>query len=272
MEPSAPLAAFHAMNDDDARAALLGVCASPDWAARMLAARPFASAEAAASLARELVEDLPDAEILTALDGHPRIGERSGEASSSSEQAAVLASGEDFLERMRAANREYEEVFGHVYLVAAAGREPEELYRLLLARLGNTPDEELAVLREELGEINARRTAGLLAPAEATPTRDDLVEVSTHVLDTTTGRPAVGMAVELTGPGGRVASGVTDTDGRIPGFARVPAGRYTAVFATGDYFPDGLYPVVAITLDLTPGKVHLPLLLSPFAYSTYRGS
>ncbi|MFT3661853.1 MAG: hydroxyisourate hydrolase [Gordonia sp. (in: high G+C Gram-positive bacteria)] len=96
--------------------------------------------------------------------------------------------------------------------------------------------------------------------------------MSTHVLDTTTGRPAAGIAVDLYGHEGKVASGVTNGDGRIPGFATVPSGRYTAVFGTGEYFPDGLYPVVSITMNLKPGKVHLPLLLSPFAYSTYRGS
>ena len=98
------------------------------------------------------------------------------------------------------------------------------------------------------------------------------VPVSTHVLDTTTGRPVVGMRVELIGPDGPVADGRTDSDGRIPGFAVVTPGRYTAVYHTGEHFPDGLYPEVAITVNLSPGKIHLPLLLSPFAYSTYRGS
>lgn len=272
---------FNARDDDAARAGLAGVCASPGWVEGMLSVRPYASPGEAAAVSTALVATLPEAEIDAALDGHPRIGERSGEASSAAEQAAVLASGEDFLERLRAANRRYEETFGHVYLVAAAGRPPEELYDLLIARLGNSPGRERAVVRRELAAINAGRLAALLgepaaraagpAPGPRVPAPDS-VEVSTHVLDTTTGRPAVGMAVELRGPDGPAGAGVTDADGRIHPLAVVPPGRYTALFATGEYFPDGLYPEVAITLDLTPGSVHLPLLLSPFAYSTYRGS
>jgi 5-hydroxyisourate hydrolase len=108
--------------------------------------------------------------------------------------------------------------------------------------------------------------------------------ISTHVLDTAAGRPAAGVAVvlEANGPGGwhELARGATDADGRVPALlpGGVPAaGEYRLRFATGDYFRglgrDAFYPEVVVHVRLEPGtKYHLPLLLSPFGYSTYRGS
>lgn len=108
--------------------------------------------------------------------------------------------------------------------------------------------------------------------------------VTTHVLDAVTGRPAVGVAVELEQRDGTgwspVADGATDADGRIADLGPVdlPPGVYRVRFDTGTYFAAsgtaGFYPEVAITftLDDPAGHVHVPLLLSPYAFSTYRGS
>jgi 5-hydroxyisourate hydrolase len=108
--------------------------------------------------------------------------------------------------------------------------------------------------------------------------------VSTHVLDTARGKPAagVGVVMEAAGNGGwtELARGVTDTDGRIADLlpAGPPAaGDYRLRFDTGHYFRAGglaaFYPEVVIHVRLNAGaKYHLPLLLSPFGYSTYRGS
>jgi 5-hydroxyisourate hydrolase len=103
-------------------------------------------------------------------------------------------------------------------------------------------------------------------------------QVTTHVLDAVAGRPAAGIAVALHGPGGFVADGVTDADGRIRelGPEALPAGDYRVEFATGAWFAaqgrDAFYPRVVIEFRLGDGHHHVPLLLSPFAYSTYRGS
>ena len=108
--------------------------------------------------------------------------------------------------------------------------------------------------------------------------------LTTHVLNAATGVPAAGVAVELADESGLpVADGVTDADGRASlGPELLPAGRYTIAFRTGAYFADrGLdtfYPFVTVTFiveardDGTSRHYHVPLLLSPFAYSTYRGS
>lgn len=103
--------------------------------------------------------------------------------------------------------------------------------------------------------------------------------VTTHVLDTARGLPASGVPVRLEGPDGSVAEATTDDDGRVTelGAATVQRGTYRLVLDTASYFAAtgqrGFYPEVVITFEVTvPGHHHVPLLLSPFSYSTYRGS
>jgi 5-hydroxyisourate hydrolase len=111
-----------------------------------------------------------------------------------------------------------------------------------------------------------------------------MTRITSHVLDTSAGRPASGMAVRLerSGSGGSppLASAATDADGRVRDWlpSGVPAGRYRLVFETGAWFQatgrETLYPEVIIDFEVQDGlpHYHLPLLLSPFGYSTYRGS
>ncbi|GAB7002571.1 hydroxyisourate hydrolase [Nocardioides sp. AN3] len=100
--------------------------------------------------------------------------------------------------------------------------------------------------------------------------------LSTHALDTATGRPAAGVAVRLETRDGRsLGAATTDSDGRVShlGPPRLDPGDYTLRFDTGAYV-DGFYPEVAVTFTVTDADehYHVPLLLSPFGYSTYRGS
>jgi 5-hydroxyisourate hydrolase len=103
--------------------------------------------------------------------------------------------------------------------------------------------------------------------------------VSTHVLDSVSGRPAAGIAVRLFAGEELLAEGVTDADGRcrlVEG--RTGPGRHRLVFATGAWFArqdrETFYPEVVLSFAVRePAEHHhVPLLLSPFAYSTYRGS
>jgi 5-hydroxyisourate hydrolase len=114
------------------------------------------------------------------------------------------------------------------------------------------------------------------------------VTVSTHVLDASAGRPAAGVPVSLwflsaassasCAGWEAVGSGETDGDGRHRFGAATPPGSYRLVFGTGGYFAGrgvaAFYPEVTITFTVVAevGHYHVPLLLSPFAYSTYRGS
>jgi 5-hydroxyisourate hydrolase len=115
------------------------------------------------------------------------------------------------------------------------------------------------------------------------------VSLSTHVLDATTGSPAAGLAVKLwqsaaiegeapaEGVWSLLAEGRTGDDGRIHGWA-VHDGIYRLVFATGPWWAErgvaAFHPEVVVTFTVTDpaSHHHVPLLASPYAYTTYRGS
>ncbi|MDR7084974.1 5-hydroxyisourate hydrolase [Arthrobacter ginsengisoli] len=108
--------------------------------------------------------------------------------------------------------------------------------------------------------------------------------MTTHVLDTGSGKPAADVPVILEARDGgqwvRIAEGATDADGRIRqlGPERLSSGTYRLVFDTGKYFAasgtETFFPEVTLTFGVAESEAHyhVPLLLSPFAYSTYRGS
>jgi 5-hydroxyisourate hydrolase len=104
--------------------------------------------------------------------------------------------------------------------------------------------------------------------------------LSTHVLDAVTGTPAMGVPVTLLdSDGGVLANAATDADGRIAGLGTdLGTGVYRLHFDTATYFAahgiTGFYPEIVIAFEISDatGKYHVPVLLSPYAYSTYRGS
>ena len=102
--------------------------------------------------------------------------------------------------------------------------------------------------------------------------------LSTHVLDAVAGRPAVGVALTLEHSGVVVARARTDDDGRVADIGPLGTGTHRITFDTGGYFAatgqQGFYPEVSVAFTVTDPYAHhhVPLLLSPFAYSTYRGS
>lgn len=108
------------------------------------------------------------------------------------------------------------------------------------------------------------------------------MSLSTHVLDATRGTPAAGVAVlvesRADGAWEPAARGVTDADGRVTDLGNPGAGTHRLTFGTGAYFGRlgiaAFYPEVTVTFEVTDPAAHhhVPLLLSPFAYSTYRGS
>ena len=104
-----------------------------------------------------------------------------------------------------------------------------------------------------------------------------MTTLSTHVLDMATGEPAAGMTVHLSRASEhgweRMGELTTDEDGRVAGFGDLVGGRYRLGFETGEYGND-FYPFVAVVFELEEERphCHVPLLLSPYGYSTYRGS
>ncbi len=106
--------------------------------------------------------------------------------------------------------------------------------------------------------------------------------ISTHVLDTSLGKPAAGIRITLRRDGTLLGSGVTDDDGRVRDLLQqgsaLAEGDYILVFAVADYFAsasrDTFYSDIEINFRIASSSehYHVPLLLSPFGYSTYRGS
>jgi 5-hydroxyisourate hydrolase len=107
--------------------------------------------------------------------------------------------------------------------------------------------------------------------------------ITTHVLDTAKGRPAEGIRVTLEvqfpdGAWNRLGADFTDADGRVssllPEGVALTEAVYRLTFETRAYQPDGLYPSIAVTFQVREParRYHIPLLLSPNGYTTYRGS
>jgi 5-hydroxyisourate hydrolase len=105
------------------------------------------------------------------------------------------------------------------------------------------------------------------------------MSLSTHILDTSRGRPAADVPVRLeawrTGSWQVEAEGRTNSDGRLSGWHPSTAGVYRLVFGIGEYLgPNAFYPEVTVAFRVADADehYHVPLLISPFGYSTYRGS
>lgn len=102
--------------------------------------------------------------------------------------------------------------------------------------------------------------------------------LSTHVLDTSTGKPAAGVRVRVFDSAGEMASALTDKDGRcsslLPEGNTLTPGNYRLVFDVAGYFESGFYSEVVISIVVRDAAAHhhVPLLISPFGYTTYRGS
>lgn len=110
-------------------------------------------------------------------------------------------------------------------------------------------------------------------------------QITTHILDTSKGKPAAGITIILysgqTDAWKEIARGITNSDGRIPGLLTgnisLVTGNYKMKFETKEYFTKNniqtFYPFVEIVFEInTSEHYHIPLLLNPFGYSTYRGS
>jgi 2-oxo-4-hydroxy-4-carboxy-5-ureidoimidazoline decarboxylase len=154
----------------DARSAaeILRPCLDIDrWVDAVVAGRPYADVAAAVDAARAAAWPWTSAEIDAALARHPRIGERAGGASaeasmSRAEQAGVDAAPPDVVRALAEGNRAYEERFSRVFLIRAAGRDPEEILQALRERLAHTEAEELPVIAEQLRQIAVLRLEGVL--------------------------------------------------------------------------------------------------------------
>lgn len=162
-----PETGFDILSTEDAESELLACCAAKSWARDVAADRPYADRNSLRTAATARINTLSWDDILEALEAHPRIGDRSeGEgraaAWSRQEQAGVTGADDEIRLALVAGNIEYEHRFGHVFLVCASGKSAAEMLDALNRRLGNTPEAERKVVRDELAAITLLRLDRML--------------------------------------------------------------------------------------------------------------
>ena len=155
---------LNALPRDAALEQFMSVCSSRRWAGSMTDSRPFTDREQLHGTAESAWLSLGPEDWLEALEGHPRIGESGGAAEEHSrqEQAGMQDASDSSRAAIASGNREYEERFGHVFLISAAGRSPQEILSQLTKRLDNSPEEELRVAAQEHLRITRLRLDRML--------------------------------------------------------------------------------------------------------------
>jgi 2-oxo-4-hydroxy-4-carboxy-5-ureidoimidazoline decarboxylase len=276
-------------------AALGGIYEKSPWVAeRAAAARPFAAVADLYAAMQVAVAGAAEAEQLALVRSHPELAgkvARAGAltAESRSEQGGLgldrLSDAE--LDRFERLNAAYAERFGFPYIICVRRHTRDSILDRFERRLANSPDEERVVALAEIGLIARLRLVDAV-DGPGKPKTDG--RLSTHVLDTAAGRPAAGMRIALSEVGASaealLAEAVANADGRTdtPLLSGAPLriGRYRLDFHVGAYFaarqataadPPFLDIVpVRFSIAEPEGHYHVPLLVSPWSYSTYRGS
>ena len=293
-----PVHSLEALNtlDRDAFVRALGhIFEYAPWVAeRAHSARPF---DTVASLHRAMVEAVaaaPEGEQLDLIRGHPELGGKvassgSMTAESRREQGSLgldRLSHEEY-RRLHALNVAYRKRFGVPFIICVRRHTRDSILEAFERRLANGAESERATALTEVGHITRLRlNAAVEGPGK--PKTDG--RLSTHVLDTVCGKPAAGVKVVLAecgaSAGGLLKECVTNADGRtdepLLGDAPLRIGRYQLEFHIGAYFAArGVAGAAPPFLDVVPvrfaiaepeGHYHVPLLVSPWSYSTYRGS
>jgi OHCU decarboxylase len=162
---------FNGLPSEQAAGELLAVCHSPRWAGQVAAGRPYPDLAALQQAADETWMALGPDDWLEAFAAHPRIGQGwspggsgggGSPAWSRQEQSGVGGAGQEVTDALARGNAEYEARFGHVFLIAAAGRSADEILAQLQARLGNDPATELRVAAGEHRRITRLRLEKLM--------------------------------------------------------------------------------------------------------------
>jgi len=167
VDDSRTLTQLNSLPQLDAERELQSCCASPAWASRVAAARPFADVDGLIQTSEATLADLDWTEIEAALSAHPRIGQRAAGATreaswSAQEQSGADGSSIETAAALREVNEAYEERFGHVFLIYATGRDAEEMLTAARERLNHDEDTERGVVRGELSKITRLRLRKLL--------------------------------------------------------------------------------------------------------------
>ena len=162
---------FNTSPADVVRPALQACCDVPSWVDAVLAGRPYAAGADVVRVADEAARRFTAADVDRALAAHPRIGERAegehAEAAWSRREQAAVGTDQTAVQALAEGNRAYEERFGRVFLICASGLAADQVLAALHQRLGNEPDEEAAVVADELRRIALLRLEQVLTTEEA---------------------------------------------------------------------------------------------------------
>jgi 2-oxo-4-hydroxy-4-carboxy-5-ureidoimidazoline decarboxylase len=291
-----PLDAINAADHDGFLAALGTVFEHSPWVAEaVMAQRPFASLAALAAAMEAALRAAPADRQLALLRAHPDLAGAAARAgtltqfSTTEQQAAGLVNlNATDGERFAKLNAAYRARFDFPFIVCARRHAKDSILRAFERRLGNDADTERAAALDEVLRIARLRLDGLVAAHDRLKVHGRL---STHVLDTARGRPASGMTLELAqlaadGTRLTLVRATTNADGRTdaPLIADrpLPIATYELVFDVAGYFATAGLPLadppfitqvpLRFAIAEAEGHYHVPLLVSPWSYSTYRGS
>ena len=211
-----------------------------------------------------------EADVREAFDAHPRIGEAErGGTQERREQSASADADDATREALREGNRAYE--------CALRAHLPRLRERPVGDRAAGEP--AVAAGQRPGDRARDRRRGAAQDHAAAAAEARDVTAVTTHVLDTARGLPARGVRRDARGAGGRRVAARSrrrrpTTTGGPPAWATRSAGTHRLVFATGPYLGDGaFFPEVSVVFEVRgEPNLHVPLLLAPHGYTTYRGS
>ncbi|MFD3437957.1 2-oxo-4-hydroxy-4-carboxy-5-ureidoimidazoline decarboxylase [Streptomyces sp. NPDC058685] len=157
------LARFNTSAESDATAALHEVCASSAWGDKLLAQRPYATAEALFTASDAAMAELTAADLAEAMAGHPPIGRpKPGDPTSAREQRGMAGASEELKAELLELNLAYQEKFGHVFLICATGATGEQMRDAVRVRIQNSDEQEREIARGELVKINRIRLARLV--------------------------------------------------------------------------------------------------------------
>ncbi len=266
---------------------LSNCCGASKWVSAMAKKYPYKSFEEMKKVSDKVWKTCKEEDYLEAFTHHPKIGDlkslknkfKSTKKWAGNEQSGVNEALPNTLKALAKANKDYEEKFGFIFIVCATGKSAQEMLDILNSRIGNTYKKEIKIAAAEQAKITDIRLKKLFEEAK----NKKMSQITTHVLDTSKGKPAKDLEITLFAQNGnrwkKLASGLTNKDGRIADLLKegktVEPGVYKMVFDTAGYFKNKktFYPEVSIVFEtFDKSHYHVPLLLNPFGYSTYRGS
>ncbi|MEU7550840.1 2-oxo-4-hydroxy-4-carboxy-5-ureidoimidazoline decarboxylase [Streptomyces sp. NPDC044571] len=161
--PTPGLTRFNTLDDSAATAELHEVCASSAWGSKLLAQRPFTTADALFAASDAAMAELTAADLEEAMAGHPPIGRpKPGDPTSAREQRGMAGASEELKAELLELNLAYQEKFGHVFLICATGATGEQMRDAVKVRIENDAEVEREIARGELVKINRIRLTRLV--------------------------------------------------------------------------------------------------------------